>query len=175
MSLFMESYKSLNLMNRDEGKQIILQSILLPDKCSELYLMKTTRIEIIITSVDRTGVEVSVTLRKGSYGCIEIFFHRKLSVYTSIFFKIGKIRQFDDQIFCKTLKYDLFLQSLISEFPLPLSNYLQKELMEKGCKKWNVLHKLVNSVMSYESRFITVNAWLEKPNAIIKIGIFYTN
>lgn len=134
-TLFMECYKSLSIHQLHHGKNFIIQSVDLNQSACDIYMQHTCYREIEVISNDRYGLDIKLELFKKN-GNITILIHRKRNSFIHISFcdAFGS-----EVLYIKNITFThLLFQSLLSEFPQILSNFILKDNLTK---KWN---KLVN-------------------------------
>lgn len=156
-SLFLEAFKSLNKQKSLVGKQLVLQSVELNDLCTDIYMDETRCIEVNIMSNDRFGLDISITLKKEK-GIININFHKKRKMSTFITFNDKK--SFIHDMFYLDIHSSLFIDSLLSELPQQIGNYIYK----KYSKKWIEIKNFCMDIIKYETKKLSFDIHIETTN-----------
>tara|TARA_Y100000389_G_scaffold61665_1_gene57705 strand:- start:431 stop:955 length:525 start_codon:yes stop_codon:yes gene_type:complete len=153
-SLLLEAYKSLNKQNSLVGKQLVLNSIELNDLCIDIYMDKTICVVVNINSTDRFGLEISITFIRNK-GNIRIDFHKKRRMHTTVMFH-------DKKSFVYNLLYldthsSMFINSLLSELPQQISDYIYKI----NSKKWIKIKTFCLELIKLESKKLSFDIHIE--------------
>lgn len=149
-SLFMCAYTSLNKQNKTNAKHLVLQSIDLKQKSNEnLFLEPTEKTRIKLLSSDRFGVDLELVLIKKS-GKISIEFHKKRSCSINITFMNCDGESYNR--FQKGFKKNVFIESLLSEFPAFVRNYIANYN-----KKWKNISKFAFELIQSHTKNNEVN------------------
>ena len=177
-SLFLEAYKSLNMQNSTVGKELVLQSVDLVrgsnmyldstladfhnEYASKMFLDRTRHVHVSILSNDRQGLEITIYLKKSQGGTIRIEFHKKRTATTSICFDRGVKYVIDDYSShsLTTVYFDkesLFIDSLLSEVPSVLSEYISTVYS----RKWSQIKPLCAEVIRFESSRLSFDVNIE--------------
>ena len=131
-TLLMKCYMSLNSQKLLNGKELMLQTVMLPDDAQTIYLEHTCYKEIEIISNDRFGLEIKLEIFKKT-GSITIFLHKKRKKFINIVFSDA----FGKEIFISrndTHNFSLFEESLLTEFPS-----FMREFFKQMTSKWKTL------------------------------------
>lgn len=180
-SLFMEAYKVLNIQNSTVGKELVLQSVNLVnawgfsmildrtlldfhnDYASRMFLDRTRHIHVSILSNDRHGLEITIEFKKTHGGTIRIEFHKKRLATTVVYFdREVKFDSNDQRTYRLAMEYldihsSLFIDSLLSEVPIVLSEYI----CAVYSKKWNQIKPLCVEVLRFESTKLSFDVNIE--------------
>ena len=162
-SLFLEAYKSLNMQNSTVGKELVLQSVDLSDDHRKLFLDKTRHVHVSILSNDRYGLDITIELRKSQGDNIRIEFHKKRVAYTSVYFNRGiGYDSKDPNTYGFSITHDdihssLFIDSLLSEVPSELSEYISTVYS----RKWSQIKPLCAEVIRFESNRLSFDVNIE--------------
>ena len=156
-SLFFEAYKSLNKQKSVFGKQLVLQSIALNDICTDIFMDETMCIDVNIMSTDSLGLDFVLTFKKNK-GNIHINFHKKRKMSTFIMFHDTK--SFVHDILYSDIHSSIFINSLLSELPNKITEYIYKNYS----KKWVEIKNFCMEIMKYEKKNLRLNIHIETTN-----------
>lgn len=128
----MKCYMSLNSQKLPHGKELLLQSVILPEKAQNIYLEQTCYKEIEVISNDRFGLEIRLEIFKKN-GSITILLHKKRIKYINIVFcdALGKEIYINRN---NTHDFSLFEESLLTEFPS-----FMRSFFKHMSSKWKTL------------------------------------
>lgn len=153
-SLLFEAYMSLNKQNLLDGKELVLNSINLNDLCIDIYMDKTICIVVNINSSDRFGLEISLTFIKHK-GNIRIDFHKKRRMHTTVMFHDKK--SFVYNMLYLNIHSSMFINSLLSELPQQISDYIYKI----NSKKWDKIKAFCMELIKLESKKLSFDIHIE--------------
>ena len=159
-SLFLEAYNCLNIQNSIAGKELVLQSVNLNHDSRKLFLDRTIHIHVSIISTDRYGLDIAITLKKANNRSIRIDYHKKRTMDSILKFNFEDKDKSYFKWYKNEIHSSLFMDSLLSEVPSILSEYIYTSYN----KKWNEIKSLCLDLIRFQSNMLSFDVNIETTN-----------